>query len=374
MTSEEAGSPRDRGAPGGVARDRAAGDGAAGDPLVGPRTCAQCGQPHRELEPAFRRPDALLAVPPAERADRVRQSDDLCSIDDTAFFIRCVAPIPVAGRAAPFHWGFWVQVSRPDFEGYFSHFDADPPLDHPGFPGTISNQTSLLPPTLGLPVHVVMGRGSARPRLMLLDGAHPLTRDQERGVTETQVAAWVARLPCGPGDECLEPPVPPFQADLGTHGWSLSTPESLAAADAAAANEMMAGPVVSPPLAPRPGDRVQVVLTYRAAGPHGDVALRTARAWVRLEEVRPDGRWGGTLDEALPVPGPVGRGSRVWLRGEHAIGFEPDPGASGGQGPGGGEADPGSEWPARDPAAAGPPWPTAASGWIERLKRFWRGR
>jgi len=304
-------------------------------PVSAPKTCARCGLPHQELEPAFRRPDALLAVPADQREERVRESDDLCSVDDVAFFIRCVAPVPVAGREAPFHWGFWVRVARAHFEAYFDSFDQGASPDHPGFPGTIANQTALLAPILGRPVHVVLGRATDRPRLMLLDPAHPLTRDQERGVGEAQVAAWVARLPCGDEDERLEPPVEPFTASLAAQGWTLTSPEEVERAP------------VALPRPPRPGDHLKVPVTYLAADPHGEVGERTETPWVRLEEVRAGGWWGGTLANVLHVPGPLGLGSRVWLREGQAIGFEPGP----------------------EPA----PNVAEATGWVARLRRYLRG-
>ena len=306
--------------------------------VSGPKTCARCGRAHQELEPAFRRPDALLAVPAEERAARVRESDDLCSVDEEAFFIRCVAPIPVEGREEPFHWGFWVRVAKAHFDDYFDHFEEGAAPDHPGFPGTVANQTALLPPVLGLPVHVVLGRGAARPRLMLLDARHPLTADQERGVDEAQVAAWVARLPCGDEGERLEPPVAPFTATVGQHGWRLASPEE-AALDPAAL-----------PRAPRPEDCLQVAVAYLAADPHGDLVERVETPWVRLAEVRPDGWWGGTLANVLHVPGPLGFGSRLWLRQGQAIGFEAGPGLE----------------PATNVAEA--------TGWVARVVRRLRGR
>jgi hypothetical protein len=307
-------------------------------PVSGPKTCAQCGRAHHELEPAFRRPDAILAVPADDRPGRVRESDDLCSVDETAYFIRCVAPVPVEGREEPFHWGFWVRVAHPHFDDYFRHFEEGSSPDHPGFPGTLANQTALLPPTLGLPVHVVLGRGSARPRLMLLDPAHPLTRDQERGVTEAQVAAWVARLPCGDEGERLEPPIPPFTATLAGRGWTLAAPEEVDL------------PRVAPSRPPRQGDHAKVAITYLAADPHGDVRHRTEAPWVRLDEVRADGWWGGTLANVLRVPGPIGLGSRIWLRAEQVVGFTP-----------GAEPEPARSLP-------------EATGWVARVLRRLRAR
>jgi hypothetical protein len=274
--------------------------------------CAVCGREHDEIEPAFRRPDALFAVPKDERAGRARESDDLVAIDDVAFFIRCVAPIPVKGREAPYGWGFWVKVAERDFGEYRRFFDEDPPRDHPGFLGTLANQTRLLPPTLGLPVHVHLGRGSQRPRLMLLDDAHPLTRQQEEGLTAADVHALSER--CTDDDAAEAPPGPgrpPFRPTLEEEGWLVAEPGDV---------ECEPEPLAS---APAPGDLVKAPFVFLAADAHGAIDERVELMWVELDDVRADGWWGGTLNNHPFVPGTLDAGTRVWLRAEHVLAHEP---------------------------------------------------
>lgn len=275
-----------------------------------PRRCAICGRDCEELELAFRLPDAVLAVPDEEREVRVRQTDDFVAVDGVAFFIRCVAPIPVQGREEPYGWGLWVKVSESHFQEYLGFFRVDPPVDHPGFQGTIANQTRLLAPTLGQPVHVHLGRGMARPRLMLLDDAHPLAARQTRGITPEEAHAWSDHCAA---DVPVEPPAPWFTPALATHGWRVATPEE-------------AGRPHAPPAAPiGPGDRVKAPFVFLAADPRGDVVERTELMWIALDEVRADGWWSGTLDDEPSVPGPFGCGSRVWLRAEHVLAVQPAP-------------------------------------------------
>lgn len=272
--------------------------------------CEVCGEEHDELEPGFRRPDAVFAVPEAERAARVRESDDLVSIDGEAFFVRCVAPIPVRGREEPYSWGFWVKIARDDFEAYRRTFDAGAPADHPGFRGTIANQTHVLPPTLGVEVHVHPGRGRHRPSLMLLDPAHVLTRAQELGVEPAVIHDWSDR--CAPDAPPRAPPEasdPERAATLEDEGWKLLEP-----AEVGREAEALAAP-------PAPGDLVKASFAFLAAGPHGEVRERTEAMWVLLDAVREDGWWGGTLDNQPFVPGPLAAGTRVWLRAEHVLAF-----------------------------------------------------
>lgn len=264
--------------------------------------CARCNREHQELEPAFRRPDAIFAVPEEQRTERVRQSDDLTSIDDEVFFLRAVAPIPVHGRNEPYGWGFWVRVSRRDFEEYLRYFDVDPPADHPGFQGTIANQATAQRPTLGLPVHVHLNRGSARPSLMLLDDGHPLTLQQANGVSQDLVHDWSLRRP----DEAPpEPAGEPRLATMDREGWAVVDPDEVG-------RRVLA--LDSPP---RQGGLVKASFRFLAANERGDVATRVEHMWVLLDVVRDDGWWSGTLDNNPFVPGPLGYRTRVWLRPAH---------------------------------------------------------
>ncbi|MGC3998996.1 MAG: DUF2199 domain-containing protein [Anaeromyxobacter sp.] len=269
--------------------------------------CAHCGKEHEELEPAFGRPDAVFAVPEEERDTRVRATDDFVSIDGEAFFIRTVAPIPVHGRDFPYSWGFWVKVAREHFEEYERFFSVDPPPDHPGFQGTIANQTNLLPSILGVPVHVHLGRGTQRPRLMLLDDGHPLAQQQVTGLTLDEVHAWALKVE-RQTSSVQEPKGPePLSPTLEREGWLVAEPRQVGKD-----LHVLAGP-------PRPGDEVKAPFVFLAADPHGEVEQRVEFMWVDLDTVQPDGWLSGALDNVPFVPGPIACGSRVWLRAEHLL-------------------------------------------------------
>ena len=215
-----------------------------------------------------------------------------------------MAPIAVRGRDQPYHWGFWVQVTRADFEEYLRYFDRDPPRDHPGFRGTIANQSALLAPTLGVPVHVRLGSGTDRPSLMLLDDRHPLTRQQAESVDDEVVHAWSAACSQGRGPEprsALRIPT------LDSDGWAVALPHQVGRV----ASRLDAPPGV--------GDLVKASFLFKSAGPHGEVTERVEHMWVLLDHVGEDGWWSGGLDNHPFVPGPLDLGTRVWLRAEHVL-------------------------------------------------------
>lgn len=267
--------------------------------------CAFCGGEHEEVEPGFCYPDAWYAVPEAERATRISESSDFVSIDDEAFFIRCVVPIPVLGRAADYCWGFWVKVSARHYQEHDRYFRDDPPPGHEGFGGTLANQTKLLRPTLGLRVHVHLGRGTARPRVMLLD-EHELTAQQAHGVSEQVVHAWSETISGRPAP--LDPPRK--ETSLDEEGWLVARPAQVGR------------PVHHLATLPKPGDFAKAPFVFLAADAHGTLTERVEYMWVKLEELAADGWWRGALNNRPFVPGPIGGGSPVWLRAEHLLAFE----------------------------------------------------
>jgi len=271
--------------------------------------CTHCGKEHDEVEPAFRRPDAYFAVPKDERAQRIKESDDLVCIDDQAFFIRCVAPIPVLGRERAYGWGFWVKVSREHFEEYRRYFSDDPPPDHQGFAATLANQTRWLPPALGLPVHVHLGRGKARPSLMLLDDGHELSVHQTRGVKEAVAHAWSEAIS---NPQAIEPALPRKATQLDVEGWFIARPEQVGRERHALATQ------------PHRGDLAKVAFVFHAADVTGEVCERVEFMWVMLQEIEASGWWRATLDNQPFVPGPIALGSPVWLRAEDLLAFESD--------------------------------------------------
>lgn len=269
--------------------------------------CAVCEEEHDEVEPAFRRPDAFFAVPEPERATRIEESDDLVSIDDEAFFLRGVVQVPVLGREAGYAWGFWAKVAKAHFETYRRYFHDDPPPEHAGFPGTLANQTRWLPPTLGLPVHVHLGRGSSRPSFVLLDEGHELSRHQTHGVSEARVRTWSDVIS---NTHPPEPVLPPKEPRLSVEGWLVARPDQVGR------------PLHRITAPPNEGDLAKVPFVFRAADASGAVIDRVEYMWVELREVGSDGWWRGTLENHPFVPGPIDAGSAVWIRADHLLGFQ----------------------------------------------------
>lgn len=86
--------------------------------------CDKDVEPH-QMDVAFGLPDAIFALPDAQRAERAKTHSDLCSLDDTRYFIRGVVYVPVQQLGTNFGWGVWAEVSEETFFRYHKIYDND---------------------------------------------------------------------------------------------------------------------------------------------------------------------------------------------------------------------------------------------------------
>jgi hypothetical protein len=156
--------------------------------------CAACNTEHdlSELEPSFARPDAFFALPPDERASRVRDAGDACTIRDDAgiehHYLRARVPVPVRGEHEPFHWVAWVEMDAASWrrlvvevcDGEAVAFQCPATLanEFPGYPDS----------TLGLSGTLRVTERRLRPAFTLCESVrHPLAAEQREGIHTERV-------------------------------------------------------------------------------------------------------------------------------------------------------------------------------------------
>lgn len=160
-------------------------------------SCGTCGKYHdgMVLDIAYRRPVQYFMVPEHARPLRVRESDDVCIIDDEIFAIRGMLYVPVPEIDSNFGWGVWAKISRSDFEHYWAMWDEDG-SDHPPFQGRLDVEPKCYDGLYDHEVRVQLRTPDERPIFTLMPSSHRLYREQCSGYSVERV--WEVVHLCAP--------------------------------------------------------------------------------------------------------------------------------------------------------------------------------
>jgi hypothetical protein len=147
--------------------------------------CSHCGKAHDDL------PHIGFDAPQPWSKDLANDpnsllTEDLCIIEGRDFFVRGVIEIPVHDYQHEFGWGVWVSHKKENFEIYREHSDTS---DIGPFFGWLSTWIDYYEEsTLGLKTTAHYRGNGLRPRIVVEDCAHPLSRHQHEGISLLQ--AW----------------------------------------------------------------------------------------------------------------------------------------------------------------------------------------
>jgi hypothetical protein len=146
--------------------------------------CGTCSEEHEGLpfDYGFGLPDEVYALDYIQRYLRSRSNADVCTLDESRYFLRGVLPVPFTAKELTFGLGIWVEVPMSQHDLYVAGFHDDL-SDNPAFVGHIANEIQGFG-ALNLPVEVRFRSGNDRPEFRFPPGAdHLLAREQRLGIT-----------------------------------------------------------------------------------------------------------------------------------------------------------------------------------------------
>ena len=146
--------------------------------------CSHCNSTHDNI-PAFHadRPTPYWDVPEEKRETDVLLTPDACVIADRFFFVLGLIEIPIIGYKENFTWGVWVSLSEPNFLVWHDNYETAK-RDHLGpFFGWLCTALPIYPETLHLKTMVHLRNNGNRPRIELEPTEHPLSIEQNNGIT-----------------------------------------------------------------------------------------------------------------------------------------------------------------------------------------------
>jgi len=127
-------------------------------------------------------PDPVFFLSETEQTRRCRIGVDVCTIDDSRFFVRGLLPLPVHNTNLPYRMSLWAEVDRTTFRKLDSPDDLDS-TNGPPISGILANEVSLAPEASGLAVAIYPTGPDTCPEFFLKEVKHCLWEEQSRGVT-----------------------------------------------------------------------------------------------------------------------------------------------------------------------------------------------
>lgn len=135
---------------------------------------------------SFGLPDEVYELGFLPRYLRARSNSDLCTLDESRFFIRGVIPLPFRDSSEEYCWGVWVEVPREEHDKYVRSYDDDLSAEK-AFQGRLANRIPGYAETLGIPVTVRFGTKGQRPSYQVEESLdHTLAIDQHEGITSAR--------------------------------------------------------------------------------------------------------------------------------------------------------------------------------------------
>jgi hypothetical protein len=159
--------------------------------------CPSCTEKHEGFPAlAYAMPDVIFALTATEREARAVVSNDLCILDDSRFFIRCVMVVPVQGCDEALEYGPWVEVTHKDFSRYAVHFNGG---GHPAWTATEGRLANAYPAnsetTLNLSCIVRQAADpTERPTVEIIDHDHPIAHEQVEGMSLPRAMQIVSQM------------------------------------------------------------------------------------------------------------------------------------------------------------------------------------
>ncbi len=161
--------------------------------------CPCCGEAHGGLfDIALDRPGACAADQPLQPNARPGSADnflseDFCVVDGAHFFVRGVLRLPIVGAPdARFGWGCWSSLSKAHFDAYVETFDSGDQCEQGPWFGWFSNTLPGYPETFALKCQVHPQDNRQRPLIELEPTDHPLSQEQQHGITLDRILEFYA--------------------------------------------------------------------------------------------------------------------------------------------------------------------------------------
>lgn len=146
--------------------------------------CSDCGEEHEGLPTdwGFKLPEKVFDLALLDKYQRTRTTADLCTLDESRFFIRGLLSIPFTYQEGHFSWGVWVEVDRQVHDFYLKNFNDDFALGTKA-QGSLANVIPGFSELLGQSLEIEFQDSKTRPSFAFpRSSEHSMATDQREGI------------------------------------------------------------------------------------------------------------------------------------------------------------------------------------------------
>jgi len=146
--------------------------------------CSTCGEELADQPLCFGSDAPWRAlVPESEFSQRVDLTKDQCVVDEKAFFIRGHIEIPIQGQSESLSFSVWSSLSEKSFLHISDRWTDQDRADDPPYFGWLSSSIPAYPDTINLKLSVQSRSPGLVPVFTVEPSDHPLSLDQQHGIS-----------------------------------------------------------------------------------------------------------------------------------------------------------------------------------------------
>jgi hypothetical protein len=147
--------------------------------------CSCCGQVYDKLPLTFGNdfPEYAFSIPTEERGARVEIKESLCVVDDKHFFHRGRLTIPIIGHDQDLVFNVWTSISEDNFFKRNNLWNNPVRINEQPYFGWLQTTVPTYGNMLNLKAIAIENEVGLIPTIKMIEDNHPLTVDQEKGIT-----------------------------------------------------------------------------------------------------------------------------------------------------------------------------------------------
>jgi len=158
--------------------------------------CSCCGQVYDTVPLCFGGdfPYYYFSVPPEERNKRIELKESVCVVDKEHFFHRCRLTIPIIDHSENLIFNVWTSISEENFGTRMDLWEDPNRTGQEPYFGWLQTIVPTYGDTINIKTIAIEQAVGLIPEIQMIEENHPLTIDQEQGITYKKALEIVDKI------------------------------------------------------------------------------------------------------------------------------------------------------------------------------------